>query len=176
VPQCNYGGRVTDDHDRTCLSALLAQIYTPSLLDATHALSASGLYTVPADLDLRDTWEFIGRLPATAAPEVFGLHDNADITMHTHDTAQLCAALLVAQGGGGGGGGGGGEQDAAVEATARALLERLPEQFDLERVQAKWPVLYEESMNTVLHQELIRFNRLSAVRGTTLQLSRRACV
>lgn len=32
-----------------------------------------------------------------------------------------------------------------------------------------FPVLYEESMNTVLRQELIRFNRLTSVVRSTLQ-------
>ena len=38
----------------------------------------------------------------------------------------------------------------------------------------KYPVLYEESMNTVLRQELIRFNRLTAVVRATLQNIRKA--
>jgi len=44
------------------------------------------VYLVPDDLDLRDTWDFVSRLPPTAAPEVFGLHDNADITKDVQDT------------------------------------------------------------------------------------------
>lgn len=36
---------------------------------------------------------------------------------------------------------------------------KLPNEFDLELVMKLYPVVYEESMNTVLRQELIRFNR-----------------
>ena len=36
-------------------------------------------------------------------------------------------------------------------------------------VMEKYPVIYEESMNTVLRQELIRFNRLTTVVRKTLQ-------
>ncbi len=42
------------------------------------------------------------------------------------------------------------------------------------QVIAKYPVLYEESMNTVLRQELIRFNRLTSVVRATLQNIRKA--
>ncbi len=48
-------------------------------------------------------------------------------------------------------------------------LERLPPQFDIEAVQLKYPVLYEESMNTVLAQEMSRFNRLTAVMKDSLR-------
>lgn len=37
-----------------------------------------------------------------------------------------------------------------------------------------YPVVYEESMNTVLRQELIRFNRLTKVVRSTLQNMRKA--
>ena len=40
--------------------------------------------------------------------------------------------------------------------------------------QAKYPVRYEESMNTVLVQELIRFNRLISVVRQSLQDIRKA--
>ena len=38
-----------------------------------------------------------------------------------------------------------------------------------EQVMEKYPVTYEESMNTVLRQELIRFNRLTQVVRSSLQ-------
>ena len=39
------------------------------------------------------------------------------------------------------------------------ILAKLPPNYDLEKVIAKYPVSYNESMNTVLRQELIRYNR-----------------
>ena len=46
---------------------------------------------------------------------------------------------------------------------AEDILGKLPENYDMDFVMTKYPVVYEESMNTVLRQELIRFNRLISV-------------
>lgn len=46
-----------------------------------------------------------------------------------------------------------------IEELAHDILSKLPDDFDLETVMTLYPVVYEESMNTVLRQELIRFNR-----------------
>ncbi|ELU09353.1 hypothetical protein CAPTEDRAFT_204917, partial [Capitella teleta] len=56
-----------------------------------------------------------------------------------------------------------------IEDLASDILSRIPPNFNLEEVQTKFPVRYEESMNTVLLQELIRFNRLIQVIRTSLQ-------
>ena len=40
------------------------------------------------------------------------------------------------------------------------ILAKIPDNFDMEFAQIKYPVLWENSMNTVLCQELIRFNNL----------------
>ncbi|KAI8791757.1 dynein heavy chain 1 axonemal [Biomphalaria glabrata] len=50
-----------------------------------------------------------------------------------------------------------------MEATAKTILEKCPKTIDLKMVCQKYPVLYEQSMNSVLAQEVIRYNRLLMV-------------
>lgn len=51
----------------------------------------------------------------------------------------------------------------------REILSRLPPNFDVEKAQHKYPVLYEESMNQVLCQEMLRYNRLTSVIRNSLK-------
>ena len=70
------------------------------------------------------------------------------------------------------GGGGGSTQD-QVAKIASDVLEKIPTVFDEEKVAKKFPISYGESMNTVLKQELIRFNRLIvAIRSSLLNLGK----
>ena len=43
-----------------------------------------------------------------------------------------------------------------MEDVAQNILLKMPEPISLQRVMTKYPVLYEESMNTVLVQEVTR--------------------
>ena len=64
-----------------------------------------------------------------------------------------------------------------VEDLAQDILSKLPSGFDIEEVMKVYPVLYEESMNTVLRQELIRFNRYGgSVFCVALLILKYACV
>ena len=47
-----------------------------------------------------------------------------------------------------------------IEHMSRNILSKIPPPFPLEAVMERYPVMYEESMNTVLVQEVTRFNRL----------------
>lgn len=62
-----------------------------------------------------------------------------------------------------------GNAEATVSNLAADILSKMPPQFDLEYVSKKYPVLYMNSMNTVLRQELIRFNRLTVVIKSSLK-------
>jgi dynein heavy chain len=94
---------------------------------------------------------------ANQTPEVFGLHDNADIAKDAANTSTLLDSLLVA--GGSSGGGAGKSEERVVAGIVEEVLRRLPPDFDLEKAQAKYPVLYAESMNQVLCQEMLRYNK-----------------
>jgi dynein heavy chain, axonemal len=54
------------------------------------------------------------------------------------------------------------------------IARRLPEAFDEEAIAEKYPVEYTNSMNTVLRQEVVRFNRLLAFIKASLNDTRRA--
>ncbi|XP_041362756.1 dynein heavy chain 3, axonemal-like isoform X2 [Gigantopelta aegis] len=166
--ECNYGGRVTDDKDRRLLLSLLSIFYTEKIIsEEKYEFSPSGIYCCPKAETYDEFVEYIRSLPLLPNPEVFGLHENADITKDNQETNQLFESILLClprQSGGEGKSSGDILQDLATD-----ILSKLPANFDLEYVTNKFPVLYDESMNTVLRQELIRFNRLTAVVRTSLQ-------
>jgi dynein heavy chain len=170
--ECNYGGRVTDNQDRRLLLSLLAKFYCPEIVshDDYH-LSASGIYYAPAEGEYESYVEYIRSLPLTPQPEVFGLHDNADITKDQKETQQLFDGILLTLPKQTSGGGKSSQEiiyDLAID-----ILAKLPPNFEVERVQTQFPISYEESLNTVLIQELIRFNRLlSVVRSSLLNIQK----
>lgn len=53
-------------------------------------------------------------------------------------------------------------------ALVSAILDEFPLPFNIEEVSEKYPVLYNQSMNTVLTQELTRFNKLIKVIRSSL--------
>ncbi len=58
--ECNYGGRVTDDRDRRCLMTILADFYTPAIIeDPKYKFSPSGTYFAPPKGTYEEYIEFI---------------------------------------------------------------------------------------------------------------------
>ncbi|XP_033281843.2 dynein axonemal heavy chain 3 [Orcinus orca] len=159
--ECNYGGRVTDDKDRRLLLSLLSTFYCKEIEQDHYCLAPGDTYYIPSHGSYQSYIEYLRNLPITTHPEVFGLHENADITKDNQETSQLFQGVLLTlprQSGGSGK-----SPQEVVEELAQDLLSKLPNDFDLELVVKSYPVVYGESMNTVLRQELIRFNRLTKV-------------
>jgi len=172
--ECNYGGRVTDDQDRRTLMTVLQVFYNDKMFDDSYKFSPSGLYYAPPDGNLESQQEYIRQLPVNAAPEVFGLHENADITKDNQETAQMFNSLILCSDVAGASAGGGKSSDEILDEIAGDCLSKLPQLFDNEAAQKKFPVTYSESMNTVLLQELIRYNKLLNVVRSSLSSLRKA--
>ena len=172
VGECNYGGRVTDDKDRICLNTILDLFYGDAFLQEGSNITPSGLYRVPPDGSYPDYTAYIDGLPIVAPPEVFGLDDNATLTKDQKETNDLFRTVLLCGGGSGGGGSDG--KDATVDAVASDVLSKLPKPFDMAEAEVKYPVMFEESMNTVICQELTKYNRLINAISSTLKTTRRA--
>ena len=86
-----------------------------------------------------------------------------------NDTNRMLDAILDAEGGGGSGGGGATQsRDEIISTVAIEIAAKVPANYDMEFAQLKYPVLWEQSMNTVLCQELIRFNNLLSVMRESL--------
>ncbi|XP_010014835.1 PREDICTED: dynein heavy chain 1, axonemal, partial [Nestor notabilis] len=166
--EINYGGRVTDNWDRRCIMSILEDFYKPEVLTPEFAYSESGIYKqISTNSDLDGYLQYIKSLPLNDSPEIFGLHDNANITFAQNESFALLGTivqlqpktLLV----------GGRSREELVEETARDILEKVPAPMNLQEVIQKYPLLYEESMNTVLVQEVIRYNKLLEVVVQTLK-------
>jgi dynein heavy chain len=54
VAEANYGGRVTDPNDRTCIEVILKDFYTPEILKDNYRFSTSGKYYAPECGSLAD--------------------------------------------------------------------------------------------------------------------------
>lgn len=172
----NYGGRVTDDKDMRTIDVILENFFNSEILHDGYAFSSSGTYysfTPDAKDPLASYLGYIDNLPINPEPEVFGMHDNANITcalaetFHTFDiilTLQPRAAV----------GAGGQSRESLIEQQAQSIVDRLPPLFDVEHIALRFPVLYEESMNTVLLQEVQRYNALLRVLQVSLPNLQRA--
>lgn len=66
---------------------------TPALLCS----AVSGTYYVPPDGPLDSYRDYLRGLPTTEAPEVFGMHTNANISFQLQETRRLVDAILSIQ-------------------------------------------------------------------------------
>ena len=130
------------------------------------------MYISPPVGDQADYVNYISQLPLDPAPEVFGLHENADITNAQNQTRIMLESILAVQPRTSSKQGRSREQ--IIDEIAQYVQERTPEVFDTDAIYQKFPTSYEESMNTVLYQEIIRYTRLLEVMKVSLVNVRKA--
>jgi len=168
----NYGGRVTDDWDRRCLNTMLEDFINPNVLEVGYKYSKSGTYFTPEPGNKQYYQDLFSSWPINAFPEAFALHDNADITCARNESNDMLVTILALQEGAGGGGGA--SRDSELLRMAGEIQAKIPAPFSLFAFQEKYPTSYNESMNTVIVQEAMRYNRLLNIMATALREFMRA--
>ncbi|CAE8597824.1 unnamed protein product, partial [Polarella glacialis] len=93
-------------------------------------------------------------------PEAFGLHANANLSAAIKETMNILDTSNSMMPKGGGGGEGLKTPDQIMDESSKKFLVDIRPPFDIEYISAKYAVNYNESMNTVLNQEALRFNKL----------------
>jgi hypothetical protein len=121
----------------------------------------------------------IERWPLNAPPSVYGMHRNAEITFQLKESNDLIRTIVTMGGGGGGDtNSSASNADQEVEETCQKLIEVVPVDLNSELayrgifdIDPKTDLM--NSLDTVLSQELMKFNRLlGSLRSTLVKLTR----
>ncbi|CDJ34396.1 uncharacterized protein EMH_0001030 [Eimeria mitis] len=165
----NYGGRVTDANDKRLIDFILHTYVNERLIEegAAYKFSKSGIYYCPDEEDVEGFQKYIASLPANAQPEVFGLHENANINCAQMEGKELLDGILSMAPRSSSAGST--CRESAISDLAAHVQSLLPALFDVEAIQQKYPTRYDESMNTVVVQEAIRYNGLLAIMNKTMK-------
>merc|ERR1712224_74720 len=100
-----YGGRITDNLDRElfdayCLSYFKESILTNEFnfakvqLEGTEGKDSMFAYKIPNGVEHKVFTDYIDKLPPVDLPEIFGLHNNADLTYRLKETGEMILTLL----------------------------------------------------------------------------------
>lgn len=167
--ECNYGGRVTDIWDRRLIVCLLENyINDDAVQQMSYRYADEQAYELPLKIEHRDVVQYIRDIvPPVTMSSVYGLHSNAGITRDLNRSNLLLDTMVRTQGGGGAKSGGGD----TLAGLLQEIVAKLPKNFDILENEEKYPTDYNESMNTVLVQEMKRFNNLlGIIRRTSVEL------
>lgn len=156
--EINYGGRVTDDKDIRLIKSILNRFVHEDVLLDTFNFSASGNYKSMVVGSREDYINYINSLPLNPNPEAFGLHENAEIITNQNDTRLILENVQSIQPRASAGGGK--TREELIGEIAVSIEEKLPPPFDEDAIAEKYPTDYNESMNTVLCQEIGKYQKL----------------
>ncbi|KAG2466381.1 DYH6 protein, partial [Polypterus senegalus] len=175
--EITYGGRVTDAWDQRCLRTILKNFFSPTIFNDGYKYSASGIYFAPEVATLQDYKDYIENLPLIDDPEIFGMHENANLAFQRQETSTLINTILEVQPRSSSQGTGK-SNDEVVQEVADSIFAKLPEKLEMD---AAVESLYEKdakgrinSLTTVLGQEVDRFNNLLKLIRNSLNTLKKA--
>jgi len=172
--EINYGGRVTDDLDRRLLMNMLSNFLDPEILSSEYSFSESGIYHIPEELSLQGMKNYVEQFPINDEPEIFGMHDNANITYQQQESNLLLGIALSIQPKEKSSSFGK-SADELVDELAENFKERLPNNLLMSEAGSETFVVDKnglmDAMATFLKQEMERFNKLlGKIRSSLVEL------
>lgn len=165
--ECNYGGKVTDFWDRRVLNTILKSYVNDEVVtNPSYKLSEfDKTYTMPRKTEHREVVKhIIETVPSEILAEVYGLHSNSKIVGDARASALFLDSIyniyttkvLEVKG-----------FEPYILEMAANIKEKLPENFDIDAVFQKFPFTYHDTLNSILTQELHKFNvLLSEIRNS----------
>ncbi|XP_043489632.1 dynein axonemal heavy chain 10 [Polistes fuscatus] len=176
IGEVMYGGRIIDSYDRRVSETYMNEFFGDFLFNTFqlfHFYQDSYVdYVIPPEGDHEAYLNFIEELPLVNTPAIFGLHSNAEIGYFNQATKELWANLIELQ-----------PQTSKnttgiskeefIDNIAKEILERIPLEFDLNKVKKNFGVGVTPS-TIVLFQELERINKLINTISKTLSQLRKA--
>ncbi len=174
IGQINYGGRVTDDWDRKLLIALYDHFINPKMVEKSSSryVFASG-YQLPEFEKLEEYQKFIeNEVIETDDPEIFGMHENANIAYETMRSEMMLNDLVRIQPRVKPKSAGVSNDDQVLE-LLKKLRESLPNFLEKEKGLRELFHMSEthimNSLSTVLLHEIDKYNKLIFIVSSTLQ-------
>ncbi|GFO43348.1 dynein heavy chain 5, axonemal [Plakobranchus ocellatus] len=167
--EIQYGGRVTDDYDKRLLKTFCRIWFGENMFQPNFNFYKG--YNIPKCSKINEFHEYINNLPSTDAPEVFGLHANADITYQSETAKGILDTILNIQPKDSSSGGGE-TRESMVYKFCDDVLKRLPSDYDpFEKKACLAKLGIMEPLVIFLRQELDRMQTvITAVRNTVLDL------
>ncbi|KAJ8609535.1 hypothetical protein CTAYLR_006023, partial [Chrysophaeum taylorii] len=179
VGHINYGGRVTDDWDRRCLLTILGTFFHELVLEknradddyAAYTFSKSGIYHPASTGDVASHKAYFDSLPSVDNPEFFGMHENANRSFNRTMSSALVASILQLQPRESSSGAGKSSDEVVLDVIAD-IQAKLPAQLDEDDAGKQTFIVQENGLltplDTVLKQEIVKFNRLLSRMASSL--------
>ncbi|CAH1962386.1 unnamed protein product [Acanthoscelides obtectus] len=175
--EITYGGRVTDYWDLRCLKTILKIFFSPGTLKEGYKYSSSGVYYCPTLQKLADYQKFVDQLPIIEEPEIFGMHENANIAYQIKETQTVIRTIMESQPRAAGGGEGTSSEEIVFH-LADTIIDSVLTKISTDEANINMFKKDDKgrlpSLTTVLIQEVDRYNILLKLIHNTLQMLKKA--
>ncbi|RZF48033.1 hypothetical protein LSTR_LSTR002099 [Laodelphax striatellus] len=178
--EITYGGRVTDYWDQRTLKTITKFFFSPETLETGYKYSKSGTYYCPETEEcntLESYRTFIEQLPIIEEPEIFGMHENANISFQAKETQTVLSMIMSVQSKESVSLAGKSNDDIVyelAETLAGKLIIKIDEEDAHPHIMRRDSQSRLAPLTTVLKQEIERFNSLLKVIHKSLSEMKKA--